>query len=96
MQSEAFRVGPPGSGSVHTRRPLMGITPQPSVGPCGENTLRLLLARARISTKSHFTRIQTMTGKGCKQKGDESAELKVLEHSFLNLHGNTQLDLIKN
>ena len=38
--------------SMHMQRPSTGITPQPSVGPCGENTLRLLLARASASTKS--------------------------------------------
>ena len=35
-RDEAIRVGPPGSGSVHTLRPLTGITPQPSVGLCGD------------------------------------------------------------
>ena len=57
-KDEAIRVGPPKSGFVHMQRPLTGITPQPSVGMCGENTLRLLLARARISMKFHFTGIR--------------------------------------
>ena len=32
----AIRVGPPHSGSMHMLRPSMGITPQPSVGLCGD------------------------------------------------------------